>query len=238
MTGGRQIPDALARRLGAEALGTFCLVFAGTGAVAVDAASGGKIGHGGVAMAFGVVVGVMILALGRVSGAHLNPAVTVSLAAVGRLPRREVVPYAIAQVLGALCASAALAAMFGRASGLGATHPAHVGAGAAFALELGLTAVLVVVILAAADDAPPARAPVAAAVAVGGTIALAALVLGPVTGASMNPARSLAPAAVARDPADLWLYLTAPVAGALAGVIVHRAMRGHVATSVLGRRSA
>ena len=216
-------PD-LARRLLAETLGTFCLVFAGTGAIVIDAVAGGVIGHGGVAAAFGLVVAAMIFAVGHLSGAHLNPAVTAGFAAGRHFPRREVAPYWAAQILGALLASLALRALFGTAGGLGATHPAHVGRVGALILEAGLTAVLIVVILAVATDTRAVGS--LAALAVGGTIALEALVLGPVTGASMNPARSLAPALVSGDPADLWVYLVGPLAGALVGVGIYEGLRG------------
>jgi MIP family channel proteins len=214
----------LPRRLAAEALGTSCLVFAGTGAVVVDGVAGGPIGHGGVAAAFGLVVAAMIFAVGHLSGAHLNPAVTLAFAAGRHFPRREVAPYIAAQALGALAASFALRGLFGTAHGLGGTAPAHVGDLSATLLEAGLTATLVVVILAVATDTRASGA--LAAVAVGGTVALAALVFGPVTGASMNPARSLAPAVAGWDLAGLWIYLVGPTAGALLGVAVYELLRG------------
>jgi len=221
VTSGR--PD-LARRLAAETLGTFCLVFAGTGAVVVDGVTGGVIGHGGVAAAFGLVVAIMIFAVGHLSGAHLNPAVTAGFAAGRHFPLREMGPYWAAQAAGALLASLGLRALFGAGQGLGATHPDHVGQLGALVLEAGLTAVLMIVILAVATDTRAAGS--LAALAVGGTIALEALVLGPITGASMNPARSLAPALVAGDWADLWLYLAGPIGGALVGVGIYEALRG------------
>jgi MIP family channel proteins len=207
----------------AEAIGTFCLVFAGTGAVVIDQLTGGVIGHGGVAAAFGLVVAIMIFAVGHLSGAHLNPAVTAGFAGGRHFPMREVGPYWAAQIAGALVASLSLRALFGTAHGLGATHPSHVGSLGALVLEAGLTAVLMVVILAVATDTRAAGS--LAAVAVGSTIALEALVLGPITGASMNPARSLAPAAVAGEWTDLWLYLAGPIAGALVGVGVYEMIR-------------
>ena len=213
----------LSRRLAAEALGTFCLVFAGTGAVVVDRAAGGPIGHGGVAAAFGLAVAVMVFALGHISGAHLNPAVTAAFALGRHFPAREIGPYVAAQVAGAVAASLALRALFGREGGLGATHPAHVGPTGALVLEAGLTLVLVVVILAVATDARAQGA--LAAVAIGSTVALEALVMGPVTGASMNPARSLAPALAGWDGADLWLYLAGPALGAAAGAALYGWLR-------------
>jgi MIP family channel proteins len=221
----------LGRRLAAEALGTFCLVFAGTGAIVVDGLTGGALGHVGVAAAFGLVVAVAIFAVGHLSGAHLNPVVTLGFAAARHFPAREAVPYCLAQVAGALLASAALRGLFGAGSGLGATHPAHVGTAGALAVEAGLTAVLVIVILAVATDVRAAGS--LAALAIGGTIGLEALVMGPVTGASMNPARSLGPAVAASDWSDLWIYLAGPAAGALVGAAVYGFLRsGNAAAGV------
>ncbi|MEW6581774.1 MAG: aquaporin [Actinomycetota bacterium] len=213
----------LSRRLAAEAFGTFCLVFAGTGAVAVDGIAGGPIGHGGVAAAFGLVVAIMIFAVGHISGAHLNPAVTLAFAAARHFPARDVAPYVAAQCAGAIAASFALAGVLGGDANLAVTHPAHVGAGGALALEAGLTAVLMVVILAVATD--DRAVGWLAAVAIGGTIALEALVMGPITGASMNPARSLGPALATPDGADLWIYLAGPPLGALAGAALYGWLR-------------
>jgi MIP family channel proteins len=216
-------PLPLNRRLAAEALGTFCLVFAGTGAIVVDRVAGGPIGHGGIAAAFGLVVAAMVFALGHISGAHLNPAVTAAFVAGRHFPAREAAPYVAAQVAGAVGASLALRGLFGPGGGLGATHPAHVGPAGALLLEAGLTLVLVVVILAVATDARAQGA--LAAIAIGATVALEALVIGPITGASMNPARSLAPALAAWDGADLWLYLAGPLAGGLAGALLYGWLR-------------
>jgi len=216
-------PD-LPRRLAAELLGTFCLVFAGTGAIVINGVSGGQLGHGGVAAAFGLVVAVMIFAVGHISGAHINPAVTAGFAVGRHFPAAEVVPYWIAQVAGAILASACLRALFGTAHGLGVTQPAHVGPWQALVLEAGLTAVLMIVILAVATDTRAAGS--LAAIAIGGTIGLEALVLGPITGASMNPARSLAPALVSGDWTYLWLYLVGPIVGALIGVAIYEGLRG------------
>lgn len=213
----------LARRLVAEGLGTYCLVFAGTGAVVVNAVAGDPIGHGGVAAAFGLVVAAMIFAVGHLSGAHLNPAVTLGFAVGRHFPRAEVGPYVLAQVAGAILASLTLRGLFGDAGGLGATHPSHVGDIGALVLEAGLTAVLVIVILAVATDTRAAGS--LAAIAIGATIGLEALVMGPITGASMNPARSLAPALVSADLTGLWIYLLGPLAGALAGVAAYGYLR-------------
>jgi len=225
-----QRPD-LIRRLFAEALGTFCLVFAGTGAIVINGVSGGQLGHGGVAAAFGLVVAVMIFAVGHLSGAHMNPAVTAGFAVGRHFPLVEVVPYWAAQFAGAILASLSLRALFGTAHGLGVTQPAHVGNVQALVLEAGLTAALMIVILAVATDTRAAGS--LAAVAIGFTIGLEALVFGPITGASMNPARSLAPALAASDWTNLWIYLIGPVAGALIGVGIYEGLRGapHPATA-------
>ena len=216
-------PD-LSRRLVAECLGAFCLVAAGTGAVLVDGLTGGALGVGGIAAAFGLVVAAMILALGHLSGAHLNPAVTVAFAAARHFPMREVAPYAAAQTAGAIAASLSLRGLFGSEAALGVTTPTFVGGGAALVIEGVLTAALMVVILAVTTDTRAAGQ--LAAVAIGGTIALEALVMGPVTGASMNPARSLAPALASSQWGDLWIYLAGPTAGALAGVALYAFLRG------------
>ena len=214
---------SLARRLVAEGLGTFCLVFAGTGAVVVNAVAGDPLGHGGVAAAFGLVVAIMIFGLGHLSGAHLNPAVTIAFCSARHFPPSEVGPYVGAQLAGAVLASMSLRALFGLAGGLGATHPDHVGDLGALVLEAGLTAVLTIVILAVATDTRAVGS--MAAIAVGATIGLEALVMGPITGASMNPARSLAPALVGGDLRGLWIYLVGPVAGALAGTLIYQFLR-------------
>jgi aquaporin NIP len=218
------IRPELARRVVAELIATFCLVFAGTGAIVVNGISDGQLGHGGVAAAFGIVVAIMIFAVGHISGAHMNPAVTAGFAVGRHFPLAEVVPYWTAQMAGAILASLSLRALFGTAHGLGVTQPAHVGPFSALVLEAGLTAVLMIVVLAVATDTRAAGS--LAAIAIGATIGLEALVMGPITGASMNPARSLAPALVAGDWTNLWLYLVAPVAGAVIGVAVYELLRG------------
>jgi MIP family channel proteins len=217
-------PSDFARRLAAEFVATFCLVFAGTGAITINGVSGGQLGHGGVAAAFGLAVAVMIFAVGHISGAHMNPAVTAGFAVGRHFPVAQVVPYWVAQLVGAVLASLSVRALFGTAFGLGVTQPAHVGPLAALVVEGGMTAVLMIVVLAVATDTRAAGS--LAAIAVGGTIGLEALVMGPITGASMNPARSLAPAVVAGNLTDLWIYIIGPVAGALIGVAVYEALRG------------
>ena len=222
--GSPPAPTGLGRRLLAEGLGTFCLVFAGTGAVVVNAVAGNPLGHGGVAAAFGLVVAAMIFTVGHLSGAHLNPAITLAFAAGRHFPAREVPWYWAAQAVAAITASISLRGLFGTAGELGATQPAHVGELAALVLEAGLTAVLMMVVLAVATDTRAVGS--LAALAIGGTIALQALVFGPITGASMNPARSLGPAVATGDTTGLWIYLCGPTAGALIGLAIYEILRG------------
>lgn len=196
----------------AEVFSTFTLVFYGTGAVVVDVGFGRAIGHGGVAAAFGLVVMVMIYAFGGVSGAHMNPAVTLGLWAAGWFPRERVLGYVVAQCAGAFAASGLLIWMFPATQTLGETLPAGP-VTQSFWLEVILTAILMVVILRVAKEE---MGPVVPALAIGATIGLEALVAGPVCGASMNPARSLAPAVVSGHTQHLWVYLLAPVVGAVA----------------------
>lgn len=206
----------------AELLGTAFLLFLGTGAVVVDELSGGAIGHGGVAAAFGLVVTVLIYTFGEVSGAHLNPAVTLAFAAAGRFAWRRVPGYVLAQTLGALTGSGLLRLLFPTARTLGATVPSGP-AGQAFGLEVLLTLLLMLVVLRVSTGAKEKG--ITAGLVVGALVALEALVAGPICGASMNPARSLAPALLTGQPQHLWLYLTAPVVGALLAVPLARIMQ-------------
>lgn len=204
------------RRLVAECLGTFILVFAGTGAVAIDEVTGGSVSHVGIALTFGLVVLAMIYAVGDVSGAHLNPAVTLGFWVSRRLSGQWVVPYTVSQVVGALVASALLWLLFPASPTLGATLPAGP-AMQSFVLEIVLTWVLMFVILSVSVG--PKEKGVQAGIAVGSVIAFEALFAGPISGASMNPARSLAPALVAGRLDGLWVYLTAPFLGACLAVL-------------------
>ena len=196
----------------------------GTGAVAVAFDHPGTVGPAGVAVAFGLVVAAVIFAIGHLSGAHINPAVTLAFALGRHFPWREVPHYVIAQLAGALAGSAAILWIFGSGSGLGVTAPNGVTAWGAVGIEVGLTAFLVVVVLAVATDTRAAGA--LAAIAVGATVALEALVFGQVTGASMNPARSLGPAVVATDLGDLWIYILGPLVGSAVGVGIYELIRG------------
>lgn len=214
----------LLRRAFAEAVGTFALVFAGCGAIMVDAQTG-ALGHVGVAVTFGLVVMVMIYTFGHVSGAHFNPAVTTAFALTRHLPLADAAAYVGAQLLGATTAAFALRGMLGTAADLGVTSPAG-SPGQSFALELVLTAFLMLVIVAVSTDTRAVGDH--AAIAIGGTVALDALLGGPTSGASMNPARSIGPALVSGTFDHLWLYVAAPIVGATLGAVVYKVARGEV----------
>jgi aquaporin Z len=206
----------------AEMLGTFVMVFAGTGAIIVNDVSGGGVTHVGVSLTFGLVVMALIYSLGDISGAHFNPAVTTGFWLAGRLPGRTVLPYVVAQAAGALAASALLRMLFGNRVNLGATMPT----GSDFqsvVLEAVLTGILMFVILNVSSG--PREVGVAAGIAIGGVIGLEAMFAGPICGASMNPARSLAPAVVSGHLTSLWVYLTAPMIGAALAVPCWRVTR-------------
>jgi aquaporin NIP len=212
------------RRAAAEGLAAFALVFAGCGAVVADAAYDGSLGVVGIAIVFGLVIMVMVYAIGHLSGAHINPAVTVAFALTRHFPAREAAAYVGAQVTGAVLGALTLLAVWpGKPASLGATVPS-VGVGSALTYEAILTALLMFVILAVATDTRAVGA--AAAIAIGGTIGLDALFGGPVTGASMNPARSFGPALVAGEWTDFWIYVVGPFAGAALGGLAYQVVRG------------
>jgi aquaporin NIP len=203
------------RKLIAECVGTFILVFAGTGAIVVNDVSVGSVSHVGIGLTFGLVVLAMIYAVGDVSGAHLNPAVTLGFFAARQIGGRWVALYILSQCAGALLASLVLRLLFLEHATLGATVPAG-SALQSFVLEAILTFILMFVILSVSTG--PKEKGVMAGIAVGAVIALEALFGGPISGASMNPARSLGPALVSLRLDSLWVYLTAPVLGAVASV--------------------
>lgn len=200
------------KKLLAETLGTFGLVFAGTGAIIIDQVSGGAITHVGVALTFGLIVLAMIYTFGDISGAHLNPAVTLGFWFARRLPGRDVLPYVASQLLGALLASGVLKFLFPANPLLGATLPAG-SAAQSFVLELILTFFLMLTILNVSTGAKEKG--ITAGIAVGSVIALEAMFAGPICGASMNPARSLGPALISGHLEHLWIYLIAPPLGAI-----------------------
>ncbi len=198
-----------------EFIGAYFLVFAGTGAIIINDVSGGSITHVGIALTFGLIVMVMIYALGDISGAHLNPAVTLGFFAARRFPARDVVPYIFSQCAGGLAASLSLRLLFPSHATLGCTLPAGTGT-QSFVLEVILTFLLMFVVLGVSTGAREKG--ITAGIAVGAVIGLEALFAGPICGASMNPARSLAPALVSGHMESLWIYLCAPVLGSLAAI--------------------
>jgi aquaporin NIP len=214
----------LSRRAGAEGIAAFALVFAGCGAIVADARGNGALGTVGVALVFGLIIMVMVYATGHLSGAHINPAVTIAFTLTRHFPARDAVAYVIAQLAGATAGALTLLLVWtDKPAALGATLPS-VGIGSALVYELVLTAFLMFVIMAVATDTRAVGA--AAAIAIGGTVGLDALFGGPVTGASMNPARSLGPALVAWEWHDAWLYVVAPIAGAALGAVAYQLVRG------------
>lgn len=208
----------------AEGIGTFGLVFAGCGAIVVDTLSHGQITHVGVGLVFGLMITVMIYALGHISGAHFNPAVTLGFVLVRHFPLKRLFGYWLAQCSGAVLAAACLRLLFGPVAHLGTTLPmGSGGAWQSFGLEALLTFFLMFVIMAMATDTRAVGQ--AAALAIGSTVALEALFAGPICGASMNPARSLGPALVSVTWTDQWVYLSAPFLGAIVGTLVYRVLR-------------
>jgi MIP family channel proteins len=215
-------PD-LARRAGAEALAAFALVFAGCGAIIADRQYAGALGAVGVSLVFGLVIMVMVYATGHLSGAHINPSVTIAFTLTRHFPARDAVAYIAAQLAGATAAALVLLGVWtSKPAHLGATTPT-VAAGSALLYEAILTAFLMFVIMAVATDTRAVGA--AAAIAIGGVIGLDALFGGPLTGASMNPARSLGPALVAGQWDHFWVYVAGPIAGASLGAAAYQVVR-------------
>jgi aquaporin NIP len=214
----------LSRRAAAEALAAFALVFAGCGAAIANARYDATLGSVGVSLVFGLIIMAMIYATGHLSGAHINPAVTLAFTLTRHFSARDAVAYIAAQCTGATIGALTLLAVWtDKPADLGATIPS-VGAGSALVYELVLTAILMFVIMAVATDTRAVGA--AAAIAIGGTVGLDALFGGPVTGASMNPARSLGPALVSGTWTDFWVYVVGPVLGAAAGALAYQLVRG------------
>lgn len=213
------------KQLAAEFWGTFALVFAGVGAAVIDEVSSGAVTHVGVAITFGLIIMAMIYTLGDVSGAHFNPAVTVAFAVSRRLAWRTVGPYILAQCLGALVGGGVLKFLFPTSRTLGATIPRGSNS-QSFVLEFLLTALLMFIILNVSTGAKEKG--ITAGLVIGGVIGLEAMFAGPICGASMNPARSLAPALLSGHTGSLetlWIYLLAPTAGAVSGVFAFRTVR-------------
>ena len=211
------------RKLASESLGTFALLFAGTGAIVINTASNGAITHPGIALTFGLIILAMIYTFGDVSGAHFNPAVTIGFAVARRFPWRDVPGYLAAQLFGAFAASGLLRFLFPADKTLGATLPAGPEM-QSFILEVVLTFLLMMVILSVSTGAKEKG--ITAGIAIGATIGLEAMFAGPICGASMNPARSIAPAVVSGHLEHLWLYVAAPVLGAVLATPTCALVRG------------
>ena len=210
------------RKYIAEVIGTFVLLFVGTGTVIVNDITAGGLGVAGIALGWGLVVAAMIYSIGDISGAHINPAVTIAFWAAKRFEGRQVVPYIVSQCIGAIAASVLLRLMYPMQETLGATVPID-SALQSFVMEIMLTAILMFVVLNVTVGAKEKG--ITAGLAIGGVISFEVLCGGPISGASMNPARSLAPALVAGPLQPLWIYLTAPVIGALLAVPISHYLR-------------
>ncbi|HZQ34838.1 MAG TPA: MIP family channel protein [Dehalococcoidia bacterium] len=211
-----------AGRYAAEFIGTFALVFAGPGAAVINAYTSGGVTPVGVGLSFGLIVGAMVYAIGHISGAHINPAVTLAFTVTRHFPLRDVPGYLLAQLSGAAAASLVTKGLYGNVAHLGATLPTH-GAGQACVLEVFLAFFLMFVIMSVATDVRAVGE--AAAIAIGGYVALAATFAGPIAGASMNPARSFGPALVSSDWTAWWVYWVGPIVGALAGALAYQLVR-------------
>jgi MIP family channel proteins len=219
-----KLPLNLGRRAAAEGIAAFALVFAGCGAVVADQRYRDSLGVVGIALVFGLVIMVMVYATGHLSGAHINPAVTIAFTLTRHFAARDAAAYIGAQLAGAALGALLLLAIWpDQPAALGATVP-HIAAGRALVYEAVLTGFLMFVIMAVATDTRAVGA--AAAIAIGGTVALDALFGGPVTGASMNPARSFGPALASGHWHDFWIYVLGPVLGAAAGGIAYQLVRG------------
>ncbi|MCU0552916.1 MAG: aquaporin [Leptolyngbya sp. Prado105] len=208
------------REVLAEGIGTFMLVFVGTGAVMVDRITNGGITHLGISFVFGSIVAALIYALGHISGAHFNPAVTLAFWASGVFPKKQVLRYVLAQLIGAIAASILLFMSFGKVANLGATLPLENHWMQAFVLETVLTFILMIVILGSGLDRRCEKG--FAGIAIGLTVGLEAACMGKITGASMNPARSFAPALISGIWQHQWVYWAAPILGAQIAVFVYR----------------
>jgi aquaporin Z len=201
----------------AEAIGTFAIVFCGTGAIIINQEYNGMVTHAGIAITFGFIVMTMIYALGNISGAHFNPAVTLAFAIAMRFPSKKILPYIIAQLIGSLLASLILKFLFPANLSLGTTLPSG-SVMQSFIVEIILTFFLMLVILNVSQGSKERG--MFAGFAIGSVVLLEAMFAGPVSGASMNPARSIAPAIISMNLEHLWVYIAAPVIGAMLSVVV------------------
>lgn len=203
----------------AEFIGTFFLLFVGTGAIIVDNLSNNALGHMGISFAFGIVIAVLIYACGHISGAHFNPAVTIAFSVVGKFSKHQVIPYIASQLLGALCASAVLRLLFGNVYDMGGIFPV-LPAGrnliaTSFIMEFVFTFLLMFVIISVATDSR------AEGSAIGLTVLIGAIVAGPISGGSFNPVRSIAPAVISGNLNNLWLYIVSPTLGAVCAALLY-----------------
>ncbi len=215
---------SLAHRAAAEGLAAFALVFAGCGAIVADDRYRGTLGAVGVSLVFGLIIMAMVYATGHLSGAHINPAVTIAFVLSRHFRARDALAYVAAQLAGATAGALLLLAVWtSKPANLGATVPT-VGAGSALVYEAVLTAILMFVIMAVATDTRAVGA--GAAIAIGGAVGLDALFGGAVTGASMNPARSLGPALASGTWTDFWVYVVGPIGGAGIGALLYQLVRG------------
>ena len=207
----------LVRKCSAELLGTFALVFCGTGAIVINQQTNGEVSHVGIAITFGFIVMAMIYTLGNISGAHLNPAVTIAFTLAKRFQAKQVLPYIISQMLGAFIASTALHYLFPENDTLGTTLPSGTEM-QSFLLEFVLTFFLMLVIINVATGSKEQG--MFAGLAIGSTVLLEAMFAGPVCGASMNPARSIAPAIISGHLEHLWIYIVSTTLGAVSAIPV------------------
>ncbi|WP_075590649.1 aquaporin [Labilibacter marinus] len=212
-----------------ELIATYALIFFGSGAIIINTTSGGLLTHLGVAIAFGVVVMALIYGFGETSGCHINPAVTLAFWYAGTFPGKQVLPYIIFQAIGAFLASLTLKILFPDQEFLGGTLPAGT-AMQSFVIEIILTFFLMLVVINVATGSKEVGT--LAGIAIGGIVLLEALVFGPITGASMNPIRSLAPAIVSGKLQHIWVYLSAPIIGALLAIMVYKIMVKPQQTSI------
>lgn len=205
----------------AELVGTYALVFCGTGAIVINDISGGAITHLGIGLSFGLVVMIMIYALGSVSGAHINPAVTIAFSLTDRFDKKDLLPYMLAQITGGIMASATLVLLFSEHKTWGTTTPSD-SVMQSFVLELILTFFLMMVIIFVSQNPDTTKF---TGLAVGATVALEALFAGPICGASMNPARSIAPALMSGSLEHLWIYIAAPIIGSILAVFLWKYLK-------------
>lgn len=220
---GSIMPGKLISKCLAELTGTFMLVFCGTGAIVINEISGGAVTHIGIAVTFGLIVLGMIYSIGGISGAHINPAVTIAFWIAKRFPGKEVIAYIFSQLIGALLASLTLKYLFPENNSLGSTHPAG-SEMQSFVLEIILTFILMFVIINVATGSKEQGT--MAGIAIGSIVLLEAMFAGPISGASMNPARSLAPSIVSGNLDHIWIYILAPIIGAVSAVGVWKIIIG------------